>query len=120
MDTKHTRAEVEMALLNTGGVIKDTAARLKVSRPTVYSYMRKWPDLVDVRTEAEDAMLDECETCIFEAVSQKRNWQAAKFVLETKGRHRGWGKSEPIPKDRDDQIDFIKKKLGQTGSQAVN
>lgn len=60
-----------------------------MTRQTVYKYMERYPDLVGVRADAENYILDIAEAHVEKAVLAG-DMDVIKFYLRTKGRVRGY------------------------------
>lgn len=86
---RFTKSTIKSALEKARGNVSLAAEVLGVTRQTVYSYMARYPDLVAVRADAENYILDIAEAHIEKAVLGG-DMDAIKFYLRTKGRIRGY------------------------------
>jgi hypothetical protein len=97
--TKRTRAQVAEAIRLSGGLKNLTAARLKISRRTLYDYFQRWPDLREVLDEAEAELGDIAEMKLFQAI-EAGDGACVRFYLETKCKGRGYTRRvETVGKD---------------------
>ena len=87
---KMTDEKVIAAIKNSGGVMSTISKKLGVDWNTADKYIRKsrkWHKLLHYEIEF---ILDACEINLFdEAVNKKESW-AIRFLLATKGKHRGY------------------------------
>ena len=86
---RFTLEQVARALLDTGGVLNDTARMLGTTRKVVRRYLDRFPVLENVRAEAKEITLDIAETGLREHV-RKQNLTAIIFYLKTQGKARGY------------------------------
>ena len=73
--------------------VSETCKRLKISRRTFYNWRKRFPEIDKQLTEAEEEMIDDCESKLHELIKDK-DFRAIKFFLEKKGKSRGYGKQE--------------------------
>lgn len=92
---RFTKSTIKSALEKARGNVTLAAEVLGVSRQTVYTYMQRYPDLVAVRADAENYVLDIAEAHIEKAVLGG-DMDAIKFYLRTKGRVRGYKTSGEV------------------------
>lgn len=78
------------ALSQSRGLLTVAARILGCSRPTVYKYIRDYPECQAAYEDAQEAMGDVAESALFRAVSDRDPW-AVQFYLKTKQRNRGYG-----------------------------
>lgn len=92
---KHKPGTVIKALENAGGFKAAAARALKVSRPTLDSYLERWPEVKQAYENVNEAELDNSERTLFDlrdnSASDAVRLRAAEFHLNKKGRHRGYG-----------------------------
>lgn len=81
--------KVRLALETTGGNVKDTAELIGRGRDFVYSMMERYPALANIRTSAEDELLDVAERWVKRGIEMGIEKYVI-FFLKTKGRRRGW------------------------------
>jgi len=100
MKTKITLSEALEAVKNCRGIKKTVCARLRISRPTFDSYLRRWKKLRDAFGAEEEDFLDHAEVVVADAVTQKKCLKTAKWLLATKGARRGYVRPTPVPLTR--------------------
>lgn len=105
---RFTKSTIKSALEKARGNISLAAEVLGVTRQTVYSYMERYPDLVAVRENAENYILDIAEAHIEKAVLGG-DMDAIKFYLRTKGRVRGYMTSGNITVSGDEDKPLVVK-----------
>lgn len=114
---RFTKEEVSAALVATKGLMTLAGERLGVSAQTVYNYLKKYPELYEVRQEARTKIVDAAELALESAVLEKQGW-AVCFTLKTLGRDRGYAERVTIDVNKlDADIDTELAKLA-AGSQA--
>ena len=89
----YTVEQVAEALKANRGYIYITAEKLQISKATMAKYMNMWPELKDVVKEARGKILDVAENVVHNNLLSKDKrmaMEAAKFVLTTVGRKRGY------------------------------
>jgi predicted transcriptional regulator len=86
---KFTKKQIVDAIQNSAGIISDVAAALQCSRPTVYKYLDKYPDLKQMLDEQSNELVDMAESAAKKLV-EERHPETVRFVLSTKGKNRGW------------------------------
>lgn len=80
--------------LNRGmGNISFAANILKRSHNEVRDFINKRPKLLQLKKNLDEQVIDVAEMLIYSKM-QKGDINAIKFVLEKKGRNRGWGKDD--------------------------
>jgi len=110
---------VKEALIKAKGFISQAAAILQCDTSTVYSYLKRYPELNNVLKEQRETMLDFAESKLMEAIS-KGNLTAIIFFLKTQGRSRGYYEKietntsfsidrNDIPKDVLDKLTYAEK-----------
>lgn len=92
---RFTKSTIKSALEKARGNISLAAEVLGVTRQTIYTYMQRYPDLVAVRADAENYVLDIAEAHLEKAILGG-DMDAVKFLLRTKGRRRGYMTSGEI------------------------
>jgi len=92
---RFAKSTIKQALETARGNVTLCAEVLGVTRQTVYSYMKRYPDLVAVREDATNYVLDIAEAHI-EKMVISGDMDAIKFYLRTKGRVRGYMTSGQI------------------------
>jgi hypothetical protein len=92
------KEEVLESLKKHGGVITHAAKALKVDRRTLRAYVKRSDELSaeleDLRFHYNEELLDGAEETLRHAVYQREDLahslKAAMFILNNKGRQRGW------------------------------
>jgi transposase-like protein len=90
-----TEARVRKALQEAGGIVAHAARLLGVDRVTVWRWLKRYPELAQVREEARERLVDAAEDVIARAVEQG-DVRAAMFVLDRLGWSRGWGRRQEM------------------------
>jgi hypothetical protein len=85
LDAKQVAAKLTEAMGNLAAV----ARACGVSRQAVAAFVSRRPTLQAILKEARETMIDHAESAVYAAVLSG-DLAAAKFVLMTVGRHRGW------------------------------
>lgn len=85
-----TNAEIEDALRKTRGMLALAAKSLGIHRGTLWSRLKKSPELRAVAEEEADVVLDIAESHLVSAVVGG-DMDQVRFYLRTKGRARGYG-----------------------------
>ena len=79
------------ALYETAFVVKEAVALAGLkSRNTYYKWLNEDEEFAQRVDEAFEDMLDRVQRSLFRN-ALSGNFQAQKFILERKGKHRGWG-----------------------------
>lgn len=105
MAKRISQAVLEDALRKAGGIPAGAAQVLGCARSTVTRRIHKSPALQEFIAGLEDELLDMCESNMY-ALCKAKDFRANRFVLETKGKHRGWTKQVGITLDKPAQIIF--------------
>lgn len=89
--------EITDAIKETGGVLSEAARLLGCSRQTMYNYFERHPEIEAVYREETEKSLDEAEAVLMDYVrgrvpyqTRKEQISAARYLLRTKGKHRGY------------------------------
>ena len=85
--------KAEAALRATGGVIVEAARVCGVSRPWFDRFMRRHPELMDVRDECFEELMDVAEDKLRNAI-HNGELRSVRWFLETRGRGRGYVRRE--------------------------
>jgi len=75
--------------MSSFGNVSNVAVRLKVTRATVYSYMKRWATVKDAMMDERNSFLDLCENKLASQVNDG-NITAIIFALKTIGKSRGY------------------------------
>lgn len=86
LDLEAIRASME----RNYGNIKMVALETQISRPTIYKYMRDYPELETWREECEQRLIDRAKQGLIKHVTED-NLTAIMFLLRTKGGYRTSG-----------------------------
>ena len=78
-------------IIECHGVVNVVARKLGVTHQAISKRISTDADLQAARKEAEDVLLDAGESALARAVIDGQPW-AVKFLLATKGKHRGWSR----------------------------
>ena len=83
------------ALKDSMGSITTIAKKCQVERITVYRLIEKYPQLKQELIDEVNRITDLVESNL-KVLALKKNFKAMKFYLETKGKDRGYGRSQQI------------------------
>lgn len=86
---RFTKAQIQVALEKTKGMVYLAADNLGCSAETVYDYMRRYPDVRAEWERQSGKVTDTAELKLFQAIIAGEHWAIA-FYLRTKGRNRGY------------------------------
>jgi hypothetical protein len=90
-----TRDLITKAIINASGNVSVAAGRLGVSRSKIQKEIDKSPALQQLVTDQTESLVDLAETSI-KNLCLKGEPGSVKFVLETQGRARGWGRHKEL------------------------
>ncbi|MDA7640571.1 phBC6A51 family helix-turn-helix protein [Opitutaceae bacterium] len=93
MDSNDKKEALLTALRNNRGNISKACGATGVSRGTFYNWREIDSDFAERVQHVDDDIVDLAQDKLMEKV-EEGNIQAITFVLKTKGRRRGYGKSE--------------------------
>ena len=65
---KFTKDEVIAAIPGTGGLISHIAKKLGATKPTIYAYMKRWPEVAQAVEDEIASISDKAERVIFDAI----------------------------------------------------
>lgn len=95
------------AVEGTGGIMLSIANNLSVSRTAVYDFCNKYPEMMKLRRDEEEKIIDIAENGLFTKCKDKDPW-ALKYILSTKGKKRGYiEKTEQAIEHSGEQIKII-------------
>ena len=103
-----TTDEIIEAIKGSGGIISTIAKRLNVSWHTADKYIKKSKQTKQAITNEREAILDMAEGALYGSIKEG-NTQDAKWLLATKGRHRGYGESLEVKNSGTVEISLIKR-----------
>lgn len=92
---KVTKKKFREAVKGTGGIMISIAKNLGVSRVTVYDFCNKNPDMMKLRRDEEEKIIDIAENSLFSQARKQEQW-AVKYLLQTKGKRRGYVEKSEI------------------------
>lgn len=90
MAEKFSKQAVIEAINAACGVKTEAARLLGCHRHTITNYAKRHPEVAEALVDANDQLLDEAETALIDLV-RERDFRAIRYVLNCKGRERGWG-----------------------------
>lgn len=90
-----TRDLISKAIINASGNVSVAAGRLGVSRSKLQKEISKSPALLQLVADQTESLVDLAETSI-RNLCLKGEPGSVKFVLETQGRARGWGRHKEL------------------------
>lgn len=85
-----TDGTIAKALVKAHGFLAPAARFLDISRNTLKKRIEASEDLREILHDLIEGTLDEIENVAWER-AKAGDWEACRFVLRTKGRHRGYG-----------------------------
>jgi len=86
---RFTEQQIAEAVEKAGGILTSAARKLGCAPGTIYDYLKRFPALGDVVTDAREGTLDLAESKLIEQI-KKDNLTAIIFFLKTQGRSRGY------------------------------
>ena len=84
-----TQEQVAEALTEARGMLTTAALNLGCAPSTIYDYLKRYPDLDEVLSEARESALDFAESKLMDAI-EDGNLTAIIFFLKTRGKSRGY------------------------------
>ena len=100
--TKRSKALFLKNLLSCHGIIKDAAAKTKISRTTVKTWKDTDPDFKKACEDVDEDVLDFVEGTVLKGIKResrprfKGKPESSMWYLDRKGRARGYGKSVEV------------------------
>ena len=92
---KYTQQNVLEAIKGSGSIVSTVARRLGCEWITAKRYIEKWEVTQRAMLDEEETILDMAESKLYEAI-QNNDIQAAKWILSTKGKRRGFSERQEI------------------------
>lgn len=92
---KFTAEQMADAIRASYGIRAVTARRLNCNIKTVSEYIKRYVVCQRAEQEGRDLMCDMAESVVVRHLNDNA-LDAAKYVLSTRGKHRGWGQSTEI------------------------
>lgn len=86
--------QIEQGIIECRGNLTELAARMDVSRISLYNRIQLWPALGDAVESARQSLVDLAESRLWDRV-ESGDRLAIMFVLRTLGRSRGYGEGNP-------------------------
>jgi len=111
--------------LSSRGVKSTIYGRLGCTRQTLDNYLARYPDLAALIEVEGESIIDLAESQLLVAMAQG-DMRAILFVLETKGKRRGWSKrteitgADGVPLGLPDDVIAIMRGMGVEPTEAVN
>ena len=92
---KYSIEQVAKALWDCGGIVNQTCKKLRCEYGTVLEYLKKYPELQEVREQAGEARIDTAEAVLDKHV-RANSLDATKFLLKTQGKKRGYSERTEV------------------------
>ncbi len=87
--SRYTPEQVAVALRKAGGLRSEAASILRVTGAAITGYVKRWPQLRDVITDAKQEAIDAAESQLMKKIKEG-NLTAIIFFLKTQAKHRGY------------------------------
>ena len=94
--TKRTMEQVLKAIEGSKGIKTHIASRLDVRRETLDTYLRRWPECQAAYEVEVEVILDQAESKLYQLAIVEGAERSLHFLLERKGRSRGYGKRQEL------------------------
>ena len=101
-----TKEKFKKAVDGTGGIMLSIAKNLGVSRNSVYEFCNKHPEMMELRYQEEEKILDIAENSLFNQAKNQEQW-ATKYLLATKGKSRGYVEKTELEHSGSGKIEII-------------
>lgn len=88
--TKVTNAQIMVALRESRGILSPAARKLAITRQALHHRVNVTPELQEFRAQLDEEILDRAEEVLFEAVDADKDSSDARWILERKGKSRGY------------------------------
>ena len=95
MAQNYTKKQVLEAIKNSHGIVSTIADKLKCAWHTADTYVKKWDETLKAYEDEGEKYIDSAESVINKALKND-DVQAAKYVLSTKGKKRGYNEKQEI------------------------
>ena len=92
---RYTVEEVREAILKARGVLSEAARALECTRQSLQGYVKKFPELADILTDAREHSLDVAEHALMSQID-RGNIAAIIFYLKCQGKARGYVERQEI------------------------
>lgn len=103
---KFTPQQVIDALQKADGILTDAAKSMKMSRQTLYVYMKEHPEVAEAYDQVNEATIDKVESRLLRSC-YSGNVTAQIFYLKTKAKHRGYVERQEVAGADDKPIKII-------------
>jgi len=113
---KRTQAQVIQAIKGSRGIKIDIARRLDVNRMTIRRYLRIYPEALAAYNQECEVVLDRAESKLYEKAIEEGSEQSLHFLLERKGRQRGYARRQELVGDQAAPLDIVVQ-IGQDQNQ---
>lgn len=91
----YTATDMAEAIRETAGIKTAAARRVGCSVGTVNNYIERYPTVAAAYEQARAGIVDMAESVLVRRLNAGE-WDAAKFVLTTLGKDRGWGQKHDV------------------------
>ena len=105
-EQRFSAQQVIDALTATAGIKSAAAKRLGCHVNTVENYIARYPTVAAAATQARSGIIDIAESILVRRLNAGE-WDAAKFVLTTLGKDRGYGQSVDVNLTIDEMVKRI-------------
>jgi len=105
--TKRTVPQIIKAIQGSRGIKVHIAARLDIDRDTVNSYLKRYPECQAAYDREIESMLDQAESKLYQLAVEEGLERSLHFLLERKGRMRGYGKRQELSHTADQPAEII-------------
>lgn len=92
---KYSLEKVLAAIKDSSGIVSLVAKRLGCEWHTAKKYINNWEQTKQAIDDENEAILDLAESKTYEAINNG-DMSAARFILMTKGKHRGYTERQEI------------------------
>ena len=93
---KRTTAQIIQAIRGSRGIKTHIASRLDVSRSTLDRYLHRCPECKAAYEVEVEVLLDQAEAKLYQLAIKEGQEKSLHFLLERKGRSRGYGKRQEL------------------------
>lgn len=87
-----TMEKVVEVLTRTNWAVGLAAKELGCTRNYLQNFIDKYPTIIDKRIDFDETVLDMAEQILINKAIEGKSLSAIKFLLESKAKHRGYGK----------------------------
>ena len=104
---KRTTDQILQAIRGSRGIKTHIASRLDVSRSTLDRYLRRRPECQEAYEVEVEVLLDQAEAKLYQLAIEQGLERSLHFLLERKGRMRGYGKRQELSHTADQPTEII-------------